>query len=97
MTVIMETVDELNTIDGELDEFFKKKQRNEFLNTLTDKALDECTIHKFLNTLTKRNKALDECTIHKINLNDFEGISEDEAPQEKLSESEGDEKNKLLF
>ncbi|CAH1436764.1 unnamed protein product [Lactuca virosa] len=78
----METVDDLDTIDVELDEFFKHKQRSrckdEFLNTLTDEALDECTIPE-------------------INLNDFEGISEDEAPQEKQSDSEGDDEDKLQF
>nr|KAJ0219374.1 hypothetical protein LSAT_V11C300103230 [Lactuca sativa] len=77
-TVIMETVDDFDTIDVELDEFFKHKQRNEFLNTLTDEALDECTIPE-------------------INLNDFEGMSEDEAPQEKQSDSEGDDEDKLQF
>ncbi|CAH1412424.1 unnamed protein product [Lactuca virosa] len=78
----METVDDLDTIDVELDEFFKQKQRSqckdEFLNTLTDVAVDECTIPK-------------------INLNDFEGISEDEEPQEKLSESKHDDEDKLQF
>ncbi|CAI9287909.1 unnamed protein product [Lactuca saligna] len=81
-TVIMETVDDFNTINVELDEFFKHKKRSrckdEFLNTLTDEALDECTIPE-------------------INLNDFEGISEDEAPQEKQSDSEGDDEDKLQF
>ncbi|CAH1423016.1 unnamed protein product [Lactuca virosa] len=78
----METVDDFDTIDVELDEFFKHKQRSrckdEFLNTLTDEALDECTIPE-------------------INLNDFEGMSEDEAPQEKQSDSEGDDEDKLQF
>nr|KAJ0215729.1 hypothetical protein LSAT_V11C300137200 [Lactuca sativa] len=80
--VIMETVDDFDTIDVKLDEFFKYKQRSrckdEFLNTLTDEALDECTIHE-------------------INLNDFEGLSEDEAAQEKQSDSEGDDEDKLQF
>ncbi|CAI9286797.1 unnamed protein product [Lactuca saligna] len=78
----METVDDFDTIDVELDEFFKHKQRSrckdEFLNTLTDVALDECTIPE-------------------INLNDFEGMSEDEAPQDKQSDSEGDDEDKLQF
>lgn len=78
----METVDDFDTIDVELDEFFKHKQRSrckdEFLNTLTDEALDECTIPE-------------------INLNDLEGMSEDEAPQEKQSDSEGDDEDKLQF
>ncbi|CAI9274461.1 unnamed protein product [Lactuca saligna] len=64
-TVIMETVDDFDTIDVELDEFFKHKEKSrckdEFLNSLTDESLDEYTIPE-------------------INLNDFEGISEDEAP-----------------
>nr|KAJ0219739.1 hypothetical protein LSAT_V11C200065280 [Lactuca sativa] len=81
-TVIMETVDDFDTIDVELDEFFKHKQRSrckdEFLNTLTDEALDECTVPE-------------------INLNDFEGMSEDEAPQEKQSDSEGEDEDKLQF
>nr|KAJ0213360.1 hypothetical protein LSAT_V11C400179270 [Lactuca sativa] len=79
-TVIMETVDDFDTIDMELDEFFKHKQRSrckdEFLNTLIDEALDECTIPE-------------------INLNDFEGMPKDEAPQDKQSDSEGDDKDKL--
>ncbi|CAI9289712.1 unnamed protein product [Lactuca saligna] len=78
----METVDDFDTIDVELDEFFKHKQRSrckdEFLNTLTDEALDECTIPE-------------------IKLNDFEGMSEDEAPQEKQSDSKGDDEDKLQF
>ncbi|CAI9268098.1 unnamed protein product [Lactuca saligna] len=78
----METVDDFDTIGVELDEFFKHKQRSrckdEFLNTLTDEALDECTIPE-------------------INLYDFEGMSEDEAPQEKQSDSEGDDEDKLQF
>ncbi|CAI9289304.1 unnamed protein product [Lactuca saligna] len=78
----METVHDFDTIDVKLDEFFKHKQRSrckdEFLNTLTDEALDECTIPE-------------------INLNDFEGMSEDEAPQDKQSDSEGDDEDKLQF
>nr|KAJ0208221.1 hypothetical protein LSAT_V11C500298420 [Lactuca sativa] len=80
--MIMETVDEFDTIEVELDEFFKHKQgsrcKDEFLNTVTDEALDECTIPE-------------------INLNDSEGMSEDEAPQEKQSDSEGDDEDKLQF
>ncbi|CAI9290433.1 unnamed protein product [Lactuca saligna] len=80
--VIMETVDDFDTIDVELDEFFKHKQRSrckdEFLNTLTDEALDECTIPE-------------------INLNDFEGMSEDEEQQENQSDNEGDDEDKLQF
>ncbi|CAI9288234.1 unnamed protein product [Lactuca saligna] len=78
----MKVVDDLDTIDVEVDEFFKHKQRSrckyEFLNTLIDEALDECTIPE-------------------INLNGFEGMSEDEAPQEKQSDSEGDNVDKLQF
>ncbi|CAI9261589.1 unnamed protein product [Lactuca saligna] len=78
----METVDDFDTIDVELDEFFKHKERSrckdEFLNTLTDESLDECTIPE-------------------INLNDFEEMSEDEAPQEKQSDSEGDDEDKFQF
>ncbi|CAI9262172.1 unnamed protein product [Lactuca saligna] len=44
----MDTTDNLDTIDVELDEFFKKKQRSrckdEFLDTLTKEALDEYTV-----------------------------------------------------
>nr|KAJ0186424.1 hypothetical protein LSAT_V11C900464390 [Lactuca sativa] len=65
----METVDDLETIDVELMKKQRSRCKDEFLNTLTEKALDECTIR----------------------------ISEDEAQQEKLSDSKGDDEDKLQF
>ncbi|CAH1417490.1 unnamed protein product [Lactuca virosa] len=48
----MNTVDDLDTIDMELDELFKHKQRSrckdEFLNTLIYEALDKCKFQKGL-------------------------------------------------
>nr|KAJ0209776.1 hypothetical protein LSAT_V11C400211240 [Lactuca sativa] len=75
----METVDDFDTIDVELDEFFKHKQRSrckdEFLNTLIDEAIDECTIPE-------------------INLNDFEGIEGDDEDKLQFQYSTHDPKVK---
>ncbi|CAI9273444.1 unnamed protein product [Lactuca saligna] len=78
----METVNDLDTIDVELDEFFKKKQRS--------RCEDE-----LLNTLTK--EALDECTIPEINLHDFKEILEAEAQQEELSDGHNKDKLQFQY